>query len=559
MSEIESLEAGCASYDSIVQSVTADTPYGIRVLLIDDQPMIGEIVRRTLASQPDIEYHYCPDPKLAFDMIARVKPTVILQDLVMPGADGMDLLRQYRSNPTTFNIPVVVLSTKEEPKIKSEAFGLGASDYLVKLPDAVEMIARVRHHSRAYVAQLQRDEACRGMLNALLLAETANRAKSEFISNMSHELRTPLNAILGFTELLISDCDVPKDAEEARSSLGYIQEAGQLLLSLINDTLDLAKVEAGRISIEQQPINIGELIANVVTLNQGSASKTGISINNQVKDDPDNRVMADPVRLRQVMINLLSNAIKYNRPNGSVTISIENQPKGRLRTIVSDTGYGIPADKMGLLFQAFNRLGAETGTIEGHGIGLSLAKKLVEYMDGSIGVESVPGEGTRFWVDLARISSQGTDSADPDAMELATLDAKLAGYSGKRILYVEDNRVNRMLMTMILANFPGITLDSVETGAEGLEMLKNGTFDLLLLDMQLPDMTGMDVLAGARRMLLNMPAIIFSANALPEFVNRVLAQGATGYLEKPVDARKFKAALVRHLATPGIEAALNAP
>ena len=364
--------AGCQSqdYNSVVAALSKKYP--ISVLLVDDQAMVGEAVRRTLATQADIGFHFCSDPAKVMEAIERVKPTVILQDLVMPGTDGMALLRQYRHNQDTKKIPVIVLSTKEEPKVKSEAFALGASDYLIKLPDAIELIARIRHHSNAYLNLLQRDEARHAMLDAMLEAESANRAKSEFLASMSHELRTPLNAIVGFTDILLTDPgQLLPEQQQQREFVGHVNKAGWHLVDLITDLLDLAKIEAGKVNIEETAVEIGKLITQTVVLNQSNASKHGISIKNNVGADGSWFTQADQVRLKQVLINLLSNAIKYNRPGGQVTVSLEKRPNSKLRIIVADTGMGIPPEKMELLFKPFSRLGAEFGKIEGHGIGRS--------------------------------------------------------------------------------------------------------------------------------------------------------------------------------------------
>ena len=550
MSSLKNSEvvAGFQSQDfnSVITALAKKHP--ISVLLVDDQAMVGEAVRRTLATQTDIRFHFCADPAKVMEAIERVKPTVILQDLVMPGTDGMALLRQYRQNQDTQNIPVIVLSTKEEPTVKSEAFALGASDYLIKLPDAIELIARIRHHSNAYLNLLQRDEARNAMLDAMLEAESANRAKSEFLASISHELRTPLNAIVGFTDILLTDPgQLLPEQQQQREFVGHVNKAGWHLVALITDLLDLAKIEAGKVNIKPTAVDIGKLITVTVFLNQSKAREHGISIKNNVEANGIRLIQLDEVRLKQVLINLLSNAIKYNKPGGQVTVSVEERPNGKLRIIVADTGIGIAPEKMELLFQPFNRLGAEFGQIEGHGIGLALTKRLVECMGGEIGVKSALGEGSEFWVEFAGMASESAKPVNGNIKteELSDLDARLAAKTGKKVLYIEDHPINRRLMTNILSKFPGIEVKCAENGEEGLRMMSAFNPDVLLLDIHLPDMNGKEILQRIKKEGSGIPVIAVSADAMLETINEVIALGAMGYLIKPIEAKRLKATMLK--------------
>lgn len=516
--------------------------YPISVLLVDDQPMIGEIVRRMLEPHADICFCFCADPADVFGIIDKIRPTVILQDLVMPGADGMDLLRQYRRRAESANIPVIVLSTKEDATVKCEAFTHEANDYLIKLPDAVELVARIRHHSKSYQLQLQRDEAMRALLEARKVAENASRAKSDFIASMSHELRTPLNAVIGFTELMLGDAEQPM-TEHQQELVEHVNQAGWLLLDMINDILDLAKVEAGKLSIRQDAVDVRSLVDQCIMLNQANVAKYGISISSDITNDHMN-VRADAVRLKQILVNLISNAIKYNRHGGKVTLSAEERPGDKLRIIVADTGMGIPQEKLGMLFEPFNRLGAESGEIEGHGIGLALTKRLVELMHVEIGVDSTVGKGTEFWVEFPHVTT-APKPVTGQTNEPAGFEQKMAAVAGKKVMYIEDYSINRLLMTKILAKYRGIELQCAETGEEGLEMLPVYKPDVLLLDMQLPGINGDGVLMKIKQDGLTLPVIAFSANAQQSDINEVMKLGAMDYITKPVDTKKLKLALLK--------------
>ncbi|HEX3704460.1 MAG TPA: histidine kinase dimerization/phospho-acceptor domain-containing protein, partial [Vicinamibacterales bacterium] len=260
----------------------------VMVLLVDDQPMVGEAVRRMLAHEADIDFHYCADPLEAIEAAQRITPTVILQDLVMPGVDGLALLKQYRASQATKDIPVIVLSTKEDPAIKSEAFGLGASDYLVKLPDRVELVARIRHHSKSRVNQLQRDEAYRALresqqqltvsntelrsLNQRL--DSATRAKSEFVAHISHEIRTPMNGIVGMTALLL---ETSLTAGQ-RDVVDTIRASGDSLLAIVNDVLDFSKIESGRIDVERRAFVLRQPMDDAVAVLAPAASRKGLAL-----------------------------------------------------------------------------------------------------------------------------------------------------------------------------------------------------------------------------------------------------------------------------------------
>ncbi len=375
-------------------------------------------------------------------------------------------------------------------------------------------------------------------------AERANRAKSDFLSRMSHDLRTPLNAILGFAQLLETD----GLKAEQHDSVRHILKGGAHLLELINEVLDLARIESGHLSLSPEPVAIADIVQHVVALVRPLAAQRGITFDDDAVMACDNRhVLADRQRLNQILMNLLSNAVKYNRDGGRVRVTCEDVPDGRIRIKVIDTGAGIPPEKVKLLFQPFERLSADQTTVEGTGLGLALSKALAEAMGGTLGVESEVDRGSTFWVELARAEAPAETEAPVRARPDAS--ARDAGVTGT-VLYIEDNISNRRLMERLLARRPGVRLIAAPEGQAGLDLARAERPDLILLDLHLPDMSGDDVL---RRLWADphtrtIPVAVLSADATPAQTKRLLAAGAIAYLTKPLDIGQVLQLLDEQLA-----------
>lgn len=362
-------------------------------------------------------------------------------------------------------------------------------------------------------------------------AERANQAKSDFLTSMSHELRTPMNGILGFGQLLATSHFGSLQPRQ-KEFVDAILDSGKHLLDLIDDILQLSKIEAGKLSVTLESVSLLPLIKSVTANLQGEARKYGIDLKGNDAGLGMPVVWADRTRLAQAIINLGSNAIKYNRPNGSVMLSCETISGDCVRISVRDTGIGIPEERRKELFQPFSRLGAERGLVEGTGIGLSLTRKLVELMNGSLGYTSKAGEGSCFWIDVPvskEIGAVETEHAEPVSAE-----RRRSGYT---ILYVEDNHGNRTLMRRVIETLKDVTLLEATTGQAGLVVAREENPDLIILDINLPDVSGFALLQQLRLIpaTLMTPVLALSADAMPSNVQRGLESGFFRYLTKPLD------------------------
>ncbi len=420
-------------------------------------------------------------------------------------------------------------ATSRELGIRAvEATQAASDDHMLALQQANEHLVVATIEAQKLAEQIQIAKV--QLENAKMAAEQANLAKSDFLSSMSHELRTPLNAILGFAQLLEAGSPPPTDVQMIR--LHQIIKAGWYLLELINEILDLAVIESGKLTLSREPLLLIDVVRECQTMIEPQAQQRGIRMD-FIPFDNALFANADRTRVKQVLINLLSNAIKYNREQGTVVVACSASTPERLRISVKDSGAGLPPEKLAQLFQPFNRLGQENGAEQGTGIGLVVTKQLIELMGGTIGVESTVGAGSEFWIELIRDVTPPLASGQTMPPEVVQVQANAAP---RTLLYVEDDPANLMLVEQIIERYPHLRMLSARNGDLGIALAKLHLPDVILMDINLPGISGVQALHLLREnpVTAHIPVIALSANAMRHDIEKGLEEGFFRYLTKPI-------------------------
>jgi PAS domain S-box-containing protein len=421
---------------------------------------------------------------------------------------------RVRKDGTQFWANVVITALVDE---EGQLYGFGK-------------VTRDLTERRAFELELQR---------AREAADDANRAKDDFLSSMSHELRTPLNAIIGFSQLL----SMESLTTDQHDSVDHIGKAGSHLLDLINEILDISRIDSGQLSLSPEPVSVTDMIRDAVAMVEPLAAGRAVRVT--AEDTHGLHVLVDRQRIKQVLLNLLSNAIKYNYPDGEVAVTWAKGTKGRLLVQVRDTGAGIPAEMMERLFKPFDRLGAEIGDVEGTGLGLALSKRLVDAMGGTLTADSTVGAGSTFTIDLP-LAEPPVQRLEREMRQAAVQGEQDPGPQTK-LLYIEDNLSNLHLVQRILEHRPSVALLPAMQGRLGLELAVQHQPGVVLLDLHLPDLSGEEVLRQLKGhpATASIPIIVMSADATPSRIARLKIAGAVDYVTKPIDVSRFLTILDR--------------
>ena len=538
------------------------------ILIVDDTPTNIQLLAEVLHAHYRLKVATAGKTALEIAGKPESRPDLILLDIMMPEMDGYEVCRRLKQDPATQGIPVIFITAKNDVVDEELGLRLGAADYLTKPVKVSILLQRIgnlleREQLRKEV-ETQRDqlearvaERTLALSIAKEAAEAANRAKSVFLANMSHELRTPMNGILGMSELLRRRVTDPK----ALDQLSKLTQSAQRLLGLINDILDISKIEAERLTLEQVSFSLGEVLENLISLLEVKLAEKGLrAFINLAPEIAGMTFQGDPLRLGQILLNLAGNAVKFTE-QGSINLRVllleESDADILLRIEVQDSGIGITPEDQKRLFNAFEQAdGSMTRKYGGTGLGLCISKRLVQMMGGEIGVTSAPGQGSTFWF-TARLGKATQSAVAP--MPIFSDDTPavqiMSRYSGAHILLAEDEPINQEVSRGLLEEV-GLAVDLAEDGVQAVDMAKQNHYALILMDMQMPYLNGVDATRAIRNMdadSLNIatPILAMTANAFDEDRQVCLDAGMNDHIGKPVEPDVLYEALLKWLTRSG--------
>ncbi len=506
------------------------------VLVVDDNPVNPRLLTSILRGA-DYQVLTSGNAAETLRLIEKQVPDIILLDVMMPGMDGFSLCRKLKRDDKYVDIPIIFITSLSQQEDIVEGFNAGGNDYIVKPFNRQELLARVRNHLHLY-------DMLKENKRLIALSEDASRSKTEFLASMSHEIRTPLNSIIGMAEVL----NDTKLTEEQRDFVRIFRTAGESLLAIINDILDLSKIEAGQTESENIDFHLPSLLSSVASILSVRATERNVDISITIHPDVTEGLRGDPTRLRQILINLVGNGVKFTE-NGSVKIFVEKDSDMKLLFSVKDTGIGIPTDKQQLIFESFTQADSmTTRKYGGTGLGLTICQKLTRILGGEIGLSSAPGEGSTFFFTYPLNPALTNITPDNEETEPATQCELL---KDAHILLVDDNEDNQNLLCLYLRNTP-FTLETAENGRDAVELFKKTHFDIVFMDLEMPVMDGYEATRQFRKWektekLVPTPIVALTAHAFIRFKKKCMAAGCNDYLTKPVRRNTLIHCVSRHL------------